>query len=310
MRLGFGVFVFAEQSGQGAEDALHREIELFEARGFASEFPGGEIAGDGVAELGGAAETLGGKQGQDGVRVAMLELALLPFLDGPGGFADVVDGVAKFDEDAGFDFTGAHGLLELHKFGAGFLELEINAPKGFAGNQQLDSDANRSSLCGPADRDDASAKRFLGQQVGQFNFTADAGKRLHIEEAAQRVHFYSLRVRLDTFAGGVLPFCFQRNDDRETDAAAPFESKRGRIVGRGFHDVGPPELVSVLISLRVCVCMCRDRGFHGGLESWEETTRPYSEARLKRSNIFQAAKEMLDRFSRASEYGRVVSSHD
>src|SRR5690242_1780762 len=230
-RLGFGIFVFAEQSRQGAEYALHREIELLDARGFAGDFVSGEVAGDGVAELGGAAEALGGKQRQDGARIAMLELALLPFLDGPGGLADVVDGVAKLDEDAWLDFASAHGLLELHKLGAGFLELEINAPEGFAGNQELDGNADRGSFGGPADRDDAGAKGFLGQQVGEFNFAADAGKRFHIKEAAERVDFDSLRACLDTFAGGVLPLCFEGNDDRETDSAAAFDSKRGRIIG-------------------------------------------------------------------------------
>jgi hypothetical protein len=92
---------------------LHSVKELIYAGCFPRHLVSCEVRNDGIAQLRGTTDALAGEQGKKGVRIVVSDLALLPFLNGPSGFADVVDGVAEIHKNALVDATGAHGLLKL-----------------------------------------------------------------------------------------------------------------------------------------------------------------------------------------------------
>jgi hypothetical protein len=115
---GFGVL---EEMQEALVDALDGPEEFLNPHRFASNFVCGRVRGNGVAELSGAANALSGQQGEHRLRILLPRLALLPFLNGPSGLADVVHGIAEFPEDARIDGALAHVVLQLDKVGASLL---------------------------------------------------------------------------------------------------------------------------------------------------------------------------------------------
>ncbi len=61
-----------------------------------------QIRGQRLAELRGAADTLFGEQGAHRGGIPLLGLALLQFLNSPGGLAYIIDGVAKLTKPKKF----------------------------------------------------------------------------------------------------------------------------------------------------------------------------------------------------------------
>lgn len=214
--------------------AGYRVEELIDAGSVAVYFLRGEIFYDGIAELRGAADAFASEQRNHSVRIVVLDLALLPLLHGPSGFAYMVDGVAKIHEDALVDSAGANIVLEAKQLGTGFLQLKIDTPKGFARDEQLDSYAEDRAFFA-ANAHHAGAIRFAGEQVGQLQLAADAGKRFHAEQAALRVDFAGLRGFRESLATGVLPFGLHRDYDGKAAAAALVGFGSNGIEGSVFH---------------------------------------------------------------------------
>src|SRR5712692_8652494 len=110
-------------------DAFDGLEEFINPHGFAGHFVSGQARGYGVAELGGAADPFSRQQGEHGEWILVPRLALLPLLNGPGGLADIVHGIAEFPKDARIEWARAHFILQPDEVGAGFLELEVHAPE-------------------------------------------------------------------------------------------------------------------------------------------------------------------------------------
>jgi len=77
-------------------DTLDGSEEFINAHGFAGHFVTGKARGYGVAELSGAADTFGSQQREHREWILLPRLALLPLLNGPGGLANIIHGIAKF----------------------------------------------------------------------------------------------------------------------------------------------------------------------------------------------------------------------
>ena len=122
-------------------DTLDGSEEFINPHGFASYFVSGQARVDGVAELSGAADALSSQQREHGERILVPRLALLPLLNGPGGLAHIIDGIAEFAEDARIERARAHLVFEPDEVGAGFLQLEILAPEGLTGDEKLDGNS-------------------------------------------------------------------------------------------------------------------------------------------------------------------------
>src|SRR6266852_8520597 len=111
----------SEQVRQKLLHALHGVKKLIHAGSFPSDLVVGEIGNDGIAQLCGAPDALADEQRKQRLRIVACDLALLPLLNGPGGLADVIHGVAEIRHDALIDAAGADGMLELQQLGTGFL---------------------------------------------------------------------------------------------------------------------------------------------------------------------------------------------
>ena len=120
---------------------INNRVKVFYARGIHANFAMFQVIGEIAAKLGGPPYALAVKQGENGGSVAMRDLALLPFLDGPSGFTNIINGVAKFAEYPRIDISGADGLVQTVQFSGGFPELEGQAPKNLTGEEQFDGDA-------------------------------------------------------------------------------------------------------------------------------------------------------------------------
>lgn len=169
------------------------------------------------------------------MRVVMLDLALLPFLDGPSGLAHVVHGIAKIHQNAVIDSAVANGLFELKQLTAGFAKLEIHAPKGSLGIQRSMATPSTRFFRGTSNAHNAGAMGFAADQVGELNLTAHAGERGHVQQTTVGIHLSSLCGLYDAFAVGVLPLGLYWNHDRKTAAAALFQSGVRRVGDHFVH---------------------------------------------------------------------------
>lgn len=102
-------------------DAFDGLEEFINPHGFASDFVSGHACCYGVTELSGAADPFSSEQREHSEWILMARLALLPFLNGPRGLADIVHGIAEFPEDARIERARAHLILQPDQVGAGFL---------------------------------------------------------------------------------------------------------------------------------------------------------------------------------------------
>lgn len=107
-------FTVSEQIHEALVEALDDCEEFIDPQGFARYVVCGRIRDYRIAELRGTANTLGGQQGKHCLRIMVLRLALLPFLNGPGRFAHVIHGIPELAEDARLDWAVAHVILEIN----------------------------------------------------------------------------------------------------------------------------------------------------------------------------------------------------
>src|SRR5712664_3490500 len=135
-----------EQIRDALVQALDGSEELVNSRGFAAYSVGGQVRRYCLVELSGPANALNNEQWEHGLRIVLLQLALLPLLNGPCGFAYVIHRVAELSQYARLHAAGFNCLLDLDKLGAGLLELEIHPPKSLVGNQKFDCDHHDSAL--------------------------------------------------------------------------------------------------------------------------------------------------------------------
>lgn len=167
----------------------------------------------------------------------MLDLALLPFLDGPSGLAHVVHDIAKIHQNAVIDSAVANGLFELKQLTAGFAKLEIHAPR-FRSESKIDGHVKQAVFQGTSNAHNAGAMGFAADQVGELNLTAYAGERGHVQQTTVGIHLSSLCGLYDAFAVGVLPLGLYGNHDRKTAAAALFRSGVRRVGDHFVHRGG------------------------------------------------------------------------
>ena len=187
------------------------------------------VGGNRVADLGGSAKALRDNQGNDGLRIGVLGLALLPFLDGPSGFANVVDGITKFAENALIHRSGAHFVFDADQIGADFLELKAGAPEGFTGNRQLDRDTDEAPFWASARSDHPRVSRLAGNKICELDLSADGRIVLHFQQAAVGVHFRSFCFFAEELAIRFLPSGLDNGLKGET-ATAPFGGRGRRLI--------------------------------------------------------------------------------
>ena len=135
LRSGFTVL---EEIKEALLDALDGSEEFINAHSLAGHFVNGQARVYGITELTGTSDTFRSQQREHRERILLARLALLPFLNGPGRLAHIIHGIPEFPEDARIEWARAHFILEPDEVGAGFLQLEISAPEGFAGDKELD----------------------------------------------------------------------------------------------------------------------------------------------------------------------------
>src|SRR5256885_2355247 len=145
-----------------------------------------EIDNNGIAELRGAANAFADQQGYERLLIVMGDLPLLPLLHSPSGFANVVNGVTKIGEDTRVDSAATYGVLQMEQLGTGFLELKIHTPESFAGDQQLDGDANDAAFFS-SNGDNTRAVRFVRNEIGELELAANTGEIFHVQQAALAV---------------------------------------------------------------------------------------------------------------------------
>ena len=214
--------------------ALHGVKQLVHTGSLTRNLVGSEIGHYRVSQLGGPPNAFAGKQRKHCVGIVMGDPALLPFLNGPRGFAYVIDRIAEIHEDALVNPSASNGMLELQEFCTGFLELEINAPKGLARDKQLDRNSDYLTFFA-ADGHHASAIGFPRKQVGQFKLAPHAREIRHVQKAALRVHLARLRIFDDNAAGSFLPFGLYGNNYGKAAAAALICFWSGWRIDEFFH---------------------------------------------------------------------------
>src|SRR6516225_8715294 len=135
-----------EQICDALVQALDGLEELVNSDGFGGYFMDSQVRQYCFAELSGAANALGGEQREHCLRIVLLQLALLPFLNCPRSFAHVVDGVAELCQYARLYASRLHRLLDLDKIRTGLTELKIHAPEGLARREELDGNPTDTAL--------------------------------------------------------------------------------------------------------------------------------------------------------------------
>src|SRR6266568_1158760 len=101
-----------EQSGQVVGKLAGGVVQGLDSNGFRGDFVSPQVLRNGGAELHGAADTLLDEQGKDRGGVAVLDLALLPFLNGPGGLTDVIHSVAELAQNARVNASRFDGVVQ------------------------------------------------------------------------------------------------------------------------------------------------------------------------------------------------------
>src|SRR5437660_2545142 len=171
------------------------------------------------------------------MRVSLAQLALLPLLGGPGGLADIIDGVAELPKDARVQVARLHRAVEPHELGARFLQAEIDAPESFTRNQKLDCHTKHTAVRGTACADNPRPKRFARKEVGQIKVAANAGINLHLQKAALSVYLDGVGCFFDVLAASLLPLGLNGNNDGKADTSPLL----GLRIRRGFSHLVRPE---------------------------------------------------------------------
>ena len=191
-----------------------------------------KIGEDGLRKLHGAANSFGGEQGENGGGIAALHLALLPFLDGPGGLADIVHGVAKIAEDLRMEAAGADFLLEFAQFGGGLLEPEGRSPEVAGGAGEGDGDAFGLASLSLTDTDDTRARSPAGGEILHFHPAAEDERGGGFQVAAVSIALQGACFRLAGFSSAIFPL--ERNRDHKGEAVTPATLIRAGLgPGRG-----------------------------------------------------------------------------
>src|SRR5467141_1628580 len=91
-------FTVPEQIRDALVQALDGSEELVNSGGFARYSVGGQVRRYGLVDLSGPANALNDEQREQGLRIVLLQLALLPLLNGPCGFAHVIHRVPELSQ--------------------------------------------------------------------------------------------------------------------------------------------------------------------------------------------------------------------
>jgi len=92
-------------------DTLNGPEEFINPHGFASYLACGRGRAYGIAELSSAADTFSSQQGKHCLWILVPRLPLLPLLNGPRRFADIIHCIPEFSEDALICWARAHVIL-------------------------------------------------------------------------------------------------------------------------------------------------------------------------------------------------------
>src|SRR5467141_4797860 len=96
-----------------------------------------QVGGERLIELRPAADALSNEQWNYRCRIPLLNLSLLPFLNGPRGLADVIHCVSEFAQHIWIDVTRFHAVLKLQQFSGRPPQLKGQPPKLFVGREEF-----------------------------------------------------------------------------------------------------------------------------------------------------------------------------
>src|SRR5260370_12438451 len=159
-------FTVPEQIRDALVEAFVGSKDLVNSCSFACYFVGDEVRLYCFVELSGAANALNGEQRENGLRIVLLQLALLPLLNGPCGCAHVIHRISEVFQYARLHAAGFDRLLDLGKRGAGLPELVIHPPKSLVGDQKLDSNPQDSAIFGTALSNNTRLSCFARKEIG------------------------------------------------------------------------------------------------------------------------------------------------